>query len=375
MPEIVELFDPGFDWSTVLPESDHFVGESAARKIFTESLEILTCFGKEGIQKANGEVYAPESYLAHQSAVETHMRKFAAEQGGFHTPDMTALFFDTGPKYDPTKAYTPDTSYTDWCVQRKMKLELEDRREWDADILFVLMKEHGQVRYGTLTAEERSMRNYEWGAGIQFWRTWFETNQFGIKMAALAPKFRYQYFQQMAVAIYGAFAAAAIPSINFVSQNVVRDLNLAMTELMRWTNGFGHTPFANASFRIITAPENMWFLNAARAMSMQLSYDRMVLDRRMNLTETPLLTATDPVYVIVDKWEQNELGTRVPFGVFGKATDIDTFADKTTYRGAYGFNLDVHSVREITWDTSDCHFGVTGPLPMKMVEQCSDESG
>lgn len=30
------------------------------------------------------------------------------------------------------------------------------------------MKEHGQVRYGTLTAEERSMRNYEWGAGIQF---------------------------------------------------------------------------------------------------------------------------------------------------------------------------------------------------------------
>lgn len=35
----------------------------------------------------------------------------------------------------------------------------------------------------------------------------------------------------MAIAIYGAFAAAAIPSIAFVSQNVVRDLNLAMTEL------------------------------------------------------------------------------------------------------------------------------------------------
>lgn len=367
---MTELFLPHFDWTQMMGEET-----PAIAKQLKEIKRILTVFGRHGISDDLGQMYQPEEYIQFQNEREFAIEKAAHEfrqqfelgkeaGGGFITPGFNPKMFDAGPKYKGSKEYEPDTSYLDWMVQTRMVQEVEERREWDANINFVRMDKAGQVEYGDLASTEQTMYNYEWGAGIKIYTTWFETNMFGIRMSRLAPKFRYQYFDQIADAVYVAAVAAWTTALGSTTQNVIRDLNTACNELRRVTNTFGKSPWDNASFRIVAPPEARWYIDAALAMSYAL-LSREQLTQRMSVTYTSKLAANSAVYVIVDRWEQNELGVRVPFTVYGNAKDIDTFAEKVSYRGAYGLNIDGTSARSITFDPANASFVIGGPIGMR----------
>lgn len=364
----VELFDKSFDWRSLVGEDN-----PKAKEILPFVNEVLTTYGREGIQNESGIIHSPAEYEKYQRDLEQFRialaREFitngiAKEAVGFITPDMTPNWFDSGPKYLGTREMQPDTSYTDWITQTRMVDEVEDRREWGFTAAFVRMDQAGKVFYGEFSDAIAYMYNYEYGSGIQIFTTWFETNKFGVKMGRLAPKFRYSYYNQIADQIYTAAVAAWTTAIATTTQNIIRDLNTACNELRRYTDTLGNTPFENASFRIISAPENQWFLEAALAMSYAL-LSRERVQQRMPVTYTGKLTSTSYVYVVVDNWEKNELGTRVPFSVYGSTRDIDTFSEKTTYRGAYGINIDPYSARRIDFDPTSSDFVIGGPFATK----------
>jgi len=364
---IVNLFKEDFDWRTL-------VGENASpQQALRDVMNTLTAYGRHGISDNLGIMSQPQEYVAAQIAREQaimHMAaQLAGEAGGFITPDMTPNFFRTTTEYRGTKNYEPDTSYLDFMMQRQMKTSLEDRREWEADIQFVLMKDAGEIRYGTFADTYASMRNYEWGAGFHIWTTWFEENVFGIKMSALAPKARYAYYDQIADEIYALLAAGITTPIAGASNILVHDLNTAYYEIVRTKNTFGKYPFANANVRLVCAPEWERYLNAAVAASYALGFTE-TLSKRMSITTSTKLSFTAGsavIYMVVDGWEQNELGIRVPFQVYGQTKDIDTFSEKIAYRGAWGANIDPTSGRVLTFDTTAASFLIAPPTPVRLI--------
>jgi hypothetical protein len=368
MAVFIELFDKSFDWSKLKGEDN-----PEAKKVLPYVHEILTAYGREGIQNESGIIYSPDDYIKNQQemdefrfalAHEFISKGLAKEAVGFITPDMTPNWFDQGPKYIGTKEMQPDTTYTDWMSQTRMVMDVEERREWDFTAEFVRMDKAGKVKYGEFADAVAYMYNYEYGSGVQIFTSWFEMNLFGVKMGRLAPKFRYAFFNMIADMIYTAGVAAWTTAISVTTQNIIRDLNTACDELRRYTNTLNQTPFENASFRIISAPENRWYLDAALAMSYALM-SRERVQQRMPVTYTAKLDATSAVYVIVDNWEKNELGTRVPFSVYGSTKDIDTFSEKTSYRGAFGINVDPVCARKIQFDPADSDFVIGGPFATK----------
>lgn len=370
IPYDVDLFDPDFNWAALVNQS----GPQIA-KVTQEICDVLTYAGRAGIQHENGICYQNAEYLA-RVQIENEIRQKAANafntamEGspafGFITPDMTSAFFAHDLKYLPTKEFEPDMSWMDWMTQRRMTQEIEDRKEWDAVFHFARMDQTGQVEYGKFADTETTMRNHEYGAGIAILRTWFETNQFGIKMNSLAPKMRWQYYDQISTGIYALVIAGFVTTIAAVTQNVIRDLNAAAAELKRTANWAGKFPWANSPLRILACPEVSWLVDAALAMNYAM-LSREKVQHRFSVTYTSKLPASNNVYVVVDKWEQNEFGVRVPYSIFGKATDIDTFADKMTARGAHGYQLDTDSARVICFDPDDCDFVIGGPIGTRSV--------
>lgn len=362
----VDLFDPNIDWSA-------FAVEGADTSQLRDVFSIMTAAGRRGIQSNFGILNRPpdvmQAQLAHEAAMAAaapRMAALATEAGGFLTPDMYADFFETPTRLLGTNEYEPDTSYLDWMVQRRMTQEVEDRKEWDADITFKKMKEVGTVPYGDLEAAEHTMRNYEWGAGMKVWRTWFETNVFGIKMSTLAPKFRYEYFDNIAVNVYADLVSNLVATITSATNYLINDLNICAYEIMRLEDTFEKPRYQNAPLRLIMAPEWEKYMNAALAYN--YSHTSEVLAKRFKITYTPKLTftaASAKIYVVPDKHEKNELGTRVPYSVFGQTTDIDTFSDKISYRGAWGDNVDTVG-RVLTFDTTS-EFEIGTPQAVRVV--------
>jgi len=362
------LFNPNFDWSSLVGTKGGNV-----EAVLSEVCEVLTAFGRQGIQKTNGTLVHPLDYQREQMARETAIMAAAMQLaretgGGFITPDMYPNFFESQKTILPHDVPQPDTSYLDWCVQRQMKLELEDRKEWGFTVKFVRVRRAGQIEYGKFMDNTAQMTNEEWGAGLEVFRTWFETNVFGIKMSALAPEFRYAYFEEIADFVYNAVTTATWGGSYTPANIVVTDINNAIYERKRYAETWDpkKKPFENVNWRIIAPPEFAKFLNAALAMNYAAMQVTEQLTTRISATYTtklPYTASACKVYLVADKYKKNELGTRVPFGVFGTATDIDTFCDKVAYRGAWGFQLDPESGTELTFDTTS-GFMIAPPVPI-----------
>jgi len=356
------LFKDDVDWSALVDESGPRV-----RQVLSEVCAVLTTYGREYCDD-RGLLNLPPSQESRQIQQEQAWMavgaRLASESTGAITPDMTANLFQRDIVRRGTKNYEPDMSFLNWCFQRKMTGEVETRVEWDAYMEFVRMDQAGQVKMGYFADASATMQNYEYGAGIPIKRTWFETNTFGIRMESLAPKFRWAYFDKlMSTTIYTALQAAITTDVA-MTQNVIRDLNTAFAELKRYEDSLHQFPFGNASFHIIAPPECSWWLNAVMAMS-YTNLSREVLDERPAVTYTTKLPAGNTIYVVVDNYERNELGTRVPFGVYGTADDIDTFAQKITYRGAWGFQCVTASGRRLIVNPAHADFIIGGPFGYK----------
>lgn len=365
----MELFNPNFDWKGLANSKG-----ARVEAVLTEVCNTLTGYCRAGIQDSHGKLYQPASYetaqKARDAAIVRAATQIAAESGGgMITPDMYPNFFAAADVTLPHETLQPDTSYLDWCVQRKMQLELEDRKEWGFTVDFVRVRRAGQIEYGKFMDNTAQMTNEEWGAGIEIFRTWFETNQFGIKMAHLAPEFRYSYYNNIATIIYNAVIATSWPTIT--QENIlINDINSAVLDRRRYTQTWdSKTPFENASFRLVAPIEFERYMNAAKAMEYAATGATEVLQQRIDTTYTtklPFAAAACKVYLLVDKWKKNELATRVPFGVFGSSVDVDTFADKMSYRGAWGQNLDLQSGIELTFDTTSA-FYIQNPIPTVVI--------
>jgi len=360
------LFNPNFDWSSLVGERSTHVENT-----LKEVCNVLTAYGRNGIQTESGMLYRPETYQRMQQERQRAVVQMARETaGGFITPDMYPNFFESNKVIEPYEgAMQPDTTYLDWVVQRKMIQEIEDRKEWGFTVDFVRVRRAGQIEYGKFMDNAAQMTNEEWGAGIEIFRTWFETNVFGIKMAALAPEFRYSYFNTIADYVYAAVVAATWHTIT-PANTVVTDLNNAMMHLQRYVRTWDNRkPFETANFRLLIPPEFEKFMNAAVAATYVGMGVTEQLSKRIAVTSTPKLSFNKDAckcYLIADKWKQNELATRVPFGVFGSSTDIDVFADKMSYRGAWGFQLDPLCGVELTFDT-DTAFFIAPPIPTRVI--------
>lgn len=322
----------------------------------------LTRWGREQTYNEDGECYVHPMYRSPAA------HALSAEAVGAITPDKTAAFFRTVSELRDSKEYVPDTSYLDFMVSTKMQLQLEKREEWDADMQFVMMKEAGQVKYGMLARTEAQMTTAEWGAGISISWTWFETNMFKIKMARLAPKFKFQAFDQQADNVYAGLVAAGTRTLSTFSltptNKVIHDINLAWGALMRWKNTFGKAPFANMTPRIIAAPEAWWFLDRAFRANQQQVMVQENFFKRPAVTFTTKLPASSAldIYIIADKWEQNEFGTRIPLEAHGPEDDIDNFSTKVSWRMDYGSSFDPYSIIKLTFDPSIDSFSIYGPL-------------
>lgn len=354
------LFDEDVDWKVLANESAPVI-----RKTLDDVLSILTCYGQEfcderGLLMNNVEM-DDKARAEHLMAVSAHYKQVAGESSGAITPDMTPNLFTRDIIREPTTNYEPDLSFLDWVYQRKMKSNSESRSTWEADLEFVRIDQFGMAKYGKFIDGQRSMVSYEYGAGINIKTSWFEMNTFGIEMESLAPKFRFAYFDElMSTAVYAALVAG-ITTAATITQNVIRDINNAMAAMRRVPNSFGKFPWSNARFRIIAPPEAAWWLDGAYAMSYGLLSRERLLTRPA-ITYTTKLPAGNVIYLIIDNWEQNELGTRVPFGVYGRTNDIDTFSEKMTYRGDWGFQMDAASGRILTFDPSHASFVIGGPI-------------
>lgn len=291
-----------------------------------------------------------------------------AETPGAITRDKYPSFFDTKNTQKGTKEYTPDTAYMDVMSPLKMDDVSETMDEWDAHIEFVLMKETGQVKYGRLAYDSRSITNDVWGAGINIDWTWFETNKFKIKMNRLAPKAKFDYFDNMANIVYDLWISTnTSASRDFatvvgsaMTQHVVKDINTAMLTLYDFQNNLERYPFENANFRIVATPEAWWWLDQAFRSSRQ-DVNAVHFMNTPNVTFTNKLKQRDPsnphrIYLFVEGWEQNVLTTRLPLAAHGPQDDIDVFASKMSWRGAWGAHIDANSFITLDFDPTNAAF-------------------
>lgn len=325
-------------------------------------VKALTRWGRHEVYNEGGECFVDPIYRSPAA------HSLSAEAVGAITPDKTEGFFRTVSELRDSKEYVPDTSYLDFMVSTKMQQQLEKREEWDAQIQFVMMKEAGQVKYGKLERTEAQMTSAEWGSGISISWTWFETNMYKIKMARLAPKFKFAAFDQQADNVYAGLVAAGTRTLATFSltatNQVIHDINLAWGALMRWQNMFGKAPFANMSPRIVSAPENWWFLDRAFRANQQSVIAQENFFKRPSVTFTNKLPASsaNSIYLMVDKWEQNEFGTRIPLEAHGPEDDIDNFSTKVSWRQDYGSSFDPYSIIKLTFDPTADTFSIYGPL-------------
>lgn len=362
---------------------DDRIHDPAVRAIKGDIQKALTSYGRFGCYNEFGEF---------DPSVETYVkdlvkRGFMKEDSGrgFVSPDKTPFFFNPIPELREIEEEQPDTSYMDFMTSSAMTLEVEKRDEWKltGDFRFVLMKTTGQVRYASIANDTRElvMINDEYGAGINISWTWFETNRFNITMARMAPKFKFAAFNMQADHVYNLFVAAAVGrdfatlNINSGVQRgwVVWDLNLAIAFFNRFQDTFNLSyPFQGKSYRIIAPPEARPILDPIfNPASYAFGVKPTTLSARVNITYTNKLNADglDPykIYLVVDKWEQNEIGTRIPLEAHGPEDDIDHFATKLTYRLAYGVNIDPNSIITLEWDPETIDFSIWGPVEVRGV--------
>lgn len=349
-----------------------------ARKIKSEIQRALTSYGQFGCYDEDG-AFDPsvDSYIQHLN--KRNMLAEAGNQRGFITPDKTPFLFDVAPVQRETEDEVPDTSYTDFMVSTSMEGTIETREEWEfGNVQYVLMKGSGQVKYsGEFVTNQAVMTNEEYGAGINISWTWFETNKFRITMARLAPKFKFAAFDMQASHVYNVFLAAATNTLatygGVAANKVVRDINVGIGFLRRFVQTWnGRAPFENKSFRIIAPPEAFWILDPIfNPGSYQFGAIPERINGRLSITYTTQLNkdglAPYDIYLIVDKWEQNEFATRVPLEAHGPEDDIGSFATKMTFRLAYGVNVDPQSIIKLTFDPSLPTFSIFGPSEVKTV--------
>ncbi|MFA5714217.1 MAG: hypothetical protein WC998_00570 [Candidatus Paceibacterota bacterium] len=309
--------------------------------------------------------------------LEKNLPQLMQERQGAITPALTPELFDVPNILGGTVDLVPDMSYLLWMRSVTMVDESEEKEEWDFNPHFIMMKEKGQVQFsGTFTGQKITTRNDVWGDGINISWTWFETNKFRIKFANLIPKEKYQYFDQIADAIYLGVITAFTTGITGGINHVIRDINTAITELMRHVNYNNKAIWGNASFAVLYPPEFDW----AMGQAIRLSNYGMTTEgfiRRFTPIMTTKLPASSPstIYVVVMKEEQNEYNTRLSLEVHGPEEDIETFSTKLTFRGAYGSNLNVASARRIVFDPDACNFAVAGPLEVKAKTSICTDSG
>lgn len=329
-------------------------------------VKALTRWGRYGTYDVEtSECYVHPAYRSPAASM------LSSEAVGAITPDKTADFFRTVSELRDSKEYVPDTSYLDFMVSTKMQQQLEKREEWDADMQFVMMKEAGQVKYGKLDRAEAQMTTAEWGSGISISWTWFETNMYKIKMARLAPKFKFAAFDQQADNVYAGLVSAGtrtLATFGLTATNmVIHDINLAwQAALMRWKNSFGKTPFANMNPHIVAPPEAWWFLDRAFRANQQTVMAQENFYRRPSVTFTTKLNtdglSPNTIYILPSKWEQNEFGTRIPLEAHGPEDDIDNFSTKISWRMDYGSSFDPYSIVKLTFDPTLASWSIYGPL-------------
>lgn len=329
------------------------------RQVMSAITRTMGLYGRYGTIDENGLI----------SARNTD-RSNIIESAGAYSRDMTPFFFQSPdiPKLRQRAEQEPDLSWQDWMSQGVMTDISETYDEWDFNAQFVLMKENGQVKFsGPFVGQNNSVTNDEYGSGIKIKWTWFETNRFDIKMQTLAPKFKFAWFDQIADQAYAGLIAAAVALPSATGQRVIRDLNLWYSTVQRVVNYNNKYKFSGLPLRIIAPPEAWWFLSQAfRLTENPAPGAREVMQSRPSVTFTNKIPAPAAnavtIYLVVDKWEQNFLGTRVPLSAYGPQQDIVSFADLLTYRGAYGMTFDATSIYKITFDTTHANFTVGGPV-------------
>lgn len=347
-----------------LREVSHPMHSPLIREVMQQLLHATTAWGRYGGMYETSERGDFPRLVIPPYIAKAYQRM--SEAGGIR-PDITPQFFDTKDTDMGTVDVPPDFSYLLWMRSTTMVDEVEDRSEWDYNPQFVLMKEAGQVKFGEWAASEMSMRNDEFGAGVNISWTWFETNKFRIKFANLAPKFKSQYFEDIASAIYtgvgSVFTNTLATYSKTASNKVITDINQAITALMRKENDNGKAVWKNASFTVLSPPEFQDKLDAAVRLS-GVNPTTASFIKRPQIIYTAELPASSPnvIYVVVTKEQQNEYATRVPLRAHGPVDDIETFGSVLTYRGAYGSNLNVNSAIKLTFDPTATTFSVAGPI-------------
>lgn len=336
-----------------------------AKAAMNDILKACTLWGRYGDMYENSERGDMPRLVIPPYLIESYARNIA-EAGGIR-PDHTPSYFDTKTTLQGTVDLTPDFSYLLWMRSTTMKAEVEDRKEWDFNPQYVLMKEAGQIKFGSWVSKEMSMRNDEFGAGANISWTWFETNQFRVKFANLAPKFKFQYYDDISTAIYNGVQSVFTNNLathsKTATNRVITDINQAQTALMRWTNYNDKAVWESANFTILAPPEFQEYLDAAVRLSGLNPLTSSFL-KRPNIIYTPKLpaSASNLIYVVVTKDEQNEYATRIPLTAHGPVDDIRTFGSMIAYRGAYGANLNVNSAIALTYDPTAADFAVAGPI-------------
>lgn len=348
------------------------------RRVKLAIKEALTQYGQFGCYDEDG-AFDPSRNTYLEDAVRRGMLKESGGSAGFITPDKTPFLFDTTPIIRETTDEVPDTSFVDFMVSTRMEGDIETREEWEfGNVQYVLMKGSGQVKYsGQFVTRMAVMTAEEYGAGIEISWRWFETNKFRITMARLAPKFKFAAFDQQAEHVYNVFVAAATNTLTTyggtATNKVVRDINAAIGFFRRYKQTWnGRYPFENRSFRIIAPPEAFWILDPIiNPGSYQFGAIPERVNGRINVSYTTKLNKSGTVpyviYVVVDKWEQNEFATSIPLEAHGPEDDITTFATKMTFRMGYGVNIDPNSIIKLTFDPTLNTFAIFGPVETRAV--------
>lgn len=376
--ESVRLLEP-FDekaFAKHLKDTNGMSGRSL--QFFAHLREALTTYFQYGmyfdegmngvlpIDEGNARLVKPSSFMM-------------MEEPGSLSRDKGPDFFFT-PSYEPRirskeqDSYEPDMSFLDWCVSTTMQDTIDYRDHWDALIQWVMMKEEGQIRYQKLAGERKYMTNDEYGTGLELEWTWLETNRFNIRLATFAPMFKFEYYHMISEGMYGLMETAATLA-TAANNNIVTDINDCIREIkaIPATLDPTHTGkryFKKPRFRILARDEMWEYLDAA--YNLKTSGDErnsIRLQYKPPITFTDMLDSTKPyrIYIIVDKHIQNEYATRVPLEVHGPVDDINVFARKMAYRGAFGGNVDPNSVRYIDFDPSNASFRISRPVDVKSV--------
>lgn len=290
---------------------------------------------------------------------------------GVLTPDKATQWFRDVARLDGTRQYAPDASYNDWITSSVMSQTIESRSEWDASCVFVKMKEAGQIRYSKMDTTTRSMTNEVWGAGFALDWTWLETNMFNINFSDLGAKIKYEAIETICREIYDGVESVFTTTVASQSTILIQAINQAILSMKRYKNSYDKFPYANSPFRILAPPEMQPLLSILENLGGQSAVSPQVPLQRLPVTYTTKLDEGTPtarvIYVVADKWEQNELGTRVPLEAYGPEDDINSFASNTSYRMAYGTALDSSSARKLQFDTTAAAFSVYDPQLVKSI--------